>query len=258
MAAAVSWRARWAHRGRMRTTHIIGVVGGSGGVGASALTAAIAVRGAQAGLRTVCLDGDRFGGGLDVTLGIEQERGVRWPDLAGARGRLDGSELIRQLPSVGGVSVLSFDRARDLRLSAEIVQEVLHALSRAVDLVVVDLPRPDHEVFCALSPFVDTIVLLAGSGICDLAGASAIAAYVIPSCPDMWLCLRTGGRGGHFAETVAVALDLPLVAILREEPSLATDVLHGIPPGTSQKGAMGVAADAILAQSALGAELDAS
>ena len=80
------------------------------------LTAAIAIRAAQTGLRPVCLDGDRLGGGLDVTLGIEQERGVRWPDLAGARGRLDGPELLRRLPSVDGVGVLSFDRARDLPL----------------------------------------------------------------------------------------------------------------------------------------------
>ena len=137
--------------GRMKTANIIGVVGGSGGVGASALTAAIAVRGAQAGLRTVCLDGDRLGGGLDVTLGIEQERGVRWPDLAGARGRIDGPELLRALPAVDGVAVLSFDRARDVRPAAEILREVLIALSRATDLVVVDLPRPDHEVFEALS-----------------------------------------------------------------------------------------------------------
>src|SRR5450631_1703863 len=113
----------------MQTSHIIGVVGGSGGVGASVLSAAIAIRAAQAGLRTVCLDGDRLGGGLDVTLGIEQERGVRWPDLPGARGRIDGPELLRALPTVDGVAVLSFDRARDVRLAAEILHEVLAALS---------------------------------------------------------------------------------------------------------------------------------
>ncbi len=244
--------------GHMKTAHIIGVVGGSGGVGASALTAAIAVRGARAGLRTVCLDGDRLGGGLDVTLGIEQEHGVRWPDLAGARGRIDGSELIRQLPTVDGLAVLSFDRARDVRLTAEVLHEVLQALSRSADLVVVDLPRPDHEGFCALAPSVETIVLLAGSGICDLAGASAIAAHLIRECPAVWLCLRSHGQGGPFAETVALALDLPLLAILREEPSLATDVLHGIPPGASPKGALAAVADAILAQCVVDAQRDAS
>jgi len=242
----------------MKTAHIIGVVGGSGGVGASVLTAAIAVRAAQAGLRAACLDGDRLGGGLDVTLGIEQERGVRWPDLGGARGRIDGPELLRRLPSIDSVAVLSFDRARDVQLTAEIVHEALLSLSVAVDLVVVDLPRPDHEIFGALAPSVDAMVLLAGSGICDLAGASAIAEHLIRACPDVWLCLRTSGKGSHFADTVAGALDLPLLAMVREEVSLAADVLHGIPPGTSDKGALAAAADTVLARCLVGARRDAS
>lgn len=222
------------------------------------LTAAIAVRAALAGLSPVALDGDRLGGGLDVTLGIEQERGVRWPDLAAARGRIDGPELLRRLPSVDGVRVLSFDRARDVSLSGEILHEVLLALTVAADVVVVDLPSPDHEIFSVLAPSVDAMVLLAGSGICDLAGASAIAEHLIRACPDVWLCLRTSGRGSHFADTVAGALDLPLLAVIREEPSLAADVLHGIPPGSSAKGALAAVADQVLARCAAGARRDAS
>jgi secretion/DNA translocation related CpaE-like protein len=242
----------------MQTANIIGVVGGSGGVGASVLSAAIAIRAAQAGLRPVCLDGDRLGGGLDVTLGIEQERGVRWPDLAGARGRIDGPELLRRLPSVDGVGVLSFDRARDVPLAPEIVGDVLLALSAAADVLVADLPSPDHPIFEALVPSVDAMVLLAGSGIRDLAGASAIAGHLIDACPEVWLCLRTSGKGGHFADTVADALDLPLLAVVREEPSLAADLLHGIPPGSSAKGALAAAADAVLARCVAGSRRDAS
>lgn len=254
------WPGGWGrtHGGGMTTAHIIGVVGGSGGVGTSVLTAAIAVRGAQSGLRAVCVDGDRLGGGLDVTLGLEQEQGVRWPDLARARGRIDGPELLRRLPTVDGVAVLSFDRARDVQLSAEIVHEVLHSLSLAADLVVVDLPRPDHEAFAALAPRLDSMVLLAGSGICDLAGASAVAEHLIRACPDVWLCLRTSGKGSHFADTVAGALDLPLLATVREEPSLAADVLHGIPPGSSGKGALAAVADRVLAQCLVGVRRVAS
>lgn len=172
----------------------------------------------------------RLGGGLDVTLGLDPEPWVRWPDLAAARGRIDGPELIRRLPSVDGACVLSFDRARDVPLATEIVHEVLLALSVAADVVVVDLPRPDHEIFAALTPSVDAMVLLAGSGIRDLAGASAFSEHLIRACPDVWLSLRTNGKGGHFADTVAGALDLPFLAVVREVPSLAADLLHGIPP----------------------------
>jgi hypothetical protein len=102
------------------------------------------------------------------------------------------------------------------------------------------------------------MVLLAGSGICDLAGASAIAGHLIEACPNVWLCLRTSGKGGHFADTVAGALDLPLLTVVREEPSLATDLLHGIPPGSSAKGPLAAAGDAVLAQCVAGSRRDAS
>ena len=78
---------------------VVGVAGGSGGVGASVLVAALGVRAVTAGRTAVCVDGQRLGGGLDVTLGLEQERGLRWPDLAGVRGQVDGRELLRRLPA---------------------------------------------------------------------------------------------------------------------------------------------------------------
>ena len=183
---------------------------------------------------------------------------MRWPDLAGTRGRIDGPELLRRLPSVDGVSVLSFDRARDVLLAADIVRAVLTGLSGAADVVVVDLPRPDHAIFAVLTPSVDAIVLLARSGMRDLAGACAIVEHLIQACPDVWLCLRISGMGPHFADTVAGALDLPLLAVVRGEPSLATDMLHGVPPGSSAKGALAAAADTVLERCVCGARRDAS
>jgi hypothetical protein len=134
--------------------------------------------------------------------------------------------------------------------------EVLDKLSVAAD--VVDLPRSDHEIFAALVPSVEAIVLFAGSGIRDLAGASVIAEHLIRACPDVLLCLRTGGKGSHLADTVAGALDLPLIAVVGEEPSLAADLLHGIPRGSSAKGALAAAADAVLARCLVGARRDVS
>ncbi|MGZ4743893.1 MAG: P-loop NTPase [Oryzihumus sp.] len=71
----------------MTAAHVIGVVGGSGGVGATVLAAALATRAAATGRTVACVDGDVLGGGLDVTFGLEQEPGLRWPDLAAALGR---------------------------------------------------------------------------------------------------------------------------------------------------------------------------
>ena len=88
-----------AHRGAMDNGCVVGVAGGSGGVGASVLVAALGVRAVTAGRTAVCVDGQRLGGGLDVTLGLEQERGLRWPDLAGRARAGRRAELLRRLPA---------------------------------------------------------------------------------------------------------------------------------------------------------------
>ncbi len=92
------------------TAAVIGVVGGSGGAGASTLAAAVATVAARSGLRTVLIDADPLGGGLDLLLGAEREAGLRWPDLLSARGRLQPGLLAATLPEVDGLWVLSWDR----------------------------------------------------------------------------------------------------------------------------------------------------
>jgi hypothetical protein len=57
----------------------------------------------------------------------------------------------------------------------------------------------------ALVPSVDAMVLLAGSGIRGLAGASAIVEHLIQACSDVWLCLRTTGKSSHVVDPVAGA-----------------------------------------------------
>jgi hypothetical protein len=57
---------------------------------------------------------------------------------------------------------------------------------------------------------------------------------------------------------VAAALDLPLLTVVREEPSLAADVLHGIPPGSSARSALATAAELVLSRCAAGERRDAS
>lgn len=86
--------------------HVIAFVPASGGVGATSLAAAVAVRGAAAGRRTVAVDLDRLAGRLDVVLGVEEQPGWRWPRLAGVAGLVDGLLLARQLPTADGVAVL--------------------------------------------------------------------------------------------------------------------------------------------------------
>jgi secretion/DNA translocation related CpaE-like protein len=227
---------------------VIGVAGGSGGVGASVLVAALGMRAVTAGRTAVCVDGHRLGGGLDVTLGVEQERGLRWPDLADVRGRVDGADLLRRLPGVDGLPVLSFDRSSDVVPTEEAVREVVSALVAVVELVVLDLPRPDEPLFGPCMAVVDGVVLLGGAGVRQLAALSAVAPRLSSHCDEVWLALRSAERGGQLADVTAGALDLPLVALVPDDLSLEADLLHGIPPGSAARTALSVAADTILRQ----------
>ena len=66
---------------------VVGVLGASGGLGASTLAVALAVRaGGRYGV-AVAVDGDPARGGLDVTACLEHEAGLRWADLDRPRGR---------------------------------------------------------------------------------------------------------------------------------------------------------------------------
>ena len=72
-----------------------------------------------AGLRAVLVDGDPLGGGIDLVLGGEDVPGVRWPDLAGARGRVPPADLAAALPEVDALHVLSWDRSDVLDVGAD-------------------------------------------------------------------------------------------------------------------------------------------
>ncbi|MGN6635255.1 MAG: septum site-determining protein Ssd [Oryzihumus sp.] len=242
----------------MTAAHVIGVVGGSGGVGATVLAAALATRAAATGCTVACVDGDVLGGGLDVTFGLEQEPGLRWPDLAGARGRVDGPELLHRLPATDGVAVLSFDRTRPGAPADEARAEVLRALGSCVDLVVLALPRADAPFGQSLAALADALVLVSGDGVQALAATSAAAVLLGHTHDQLWLCVRCAGHDDQVAESLAAAVDLPLVATLRHDPRLDADLLHGIPPGVRSRGPLARAAETVLAALLLPAERRAS
>jgi secretion/DNA translocation related CpaE-like protein len=234
------------------SSQVIGVLGASGGLGASVLTCAIAVRAAAAGLSALAVDGDRFGGGLDVTMGLEQQTGLRWPDLARVRGEVDGDQLLSRLPWGETVPVLSFDRSRDVELSAEPVRGVISGLRAACEVVSVDLPAPGAPLFgCWVEACAD-VVLLAGSDPRGLAAACAVAPHVCHDSRRTWLCVRVDRHFGDLAPVIAEGVDLPLSTVLRHERGLDADLWHGLAPG-DRRGPVAGAADELLAQLVTGA-----
>lgn len=77
------------------------------GVGASTLAALLARELTERGCKSVLVDADLNGGGLDVLLGVEDEDGSRFGDISAPLGKVDGKALLRELPVWDGVPLLA-------------------------------------------------------------------------------------------------------------------------------------------------------
>jgi secretion/DNA translocation related CpaE-like protein len=212
------------------------VMGGRGGAGATTLAVALALTAARRGSRVVLVDGDPLGGGIDLTLGGEDSRGLRWPDLADTRGRVSGSTLIEALPRVDRLTVLSWDRGIALSITPEAMDSVLAAARRSSDLVVVDLPRHPHPASEVALAAADVTLLLVPAEVRATAAAGRVAALVGSLTADLRVVVRGPAPSDLPASVVAEALGLPLAGSLRAEPGLSKALEHGQAPGRRGRG----------------------
>lgn len=212
------------------------VVGGRGGAGASTLAAALGVTAVRRGHRALLVDADPLGGGLDLVLGGEDASGLRWPDLAGTRGRIAGDSLTGALPTVEGLVVLSWDRGSPLVVDPDALSSVLAAGTRAHDLVLVDLPRSiDVAAEEALSRC-DVAWLVVPAEVRATASAARVAAAVGAFATRLEVIVRGPAPGGLSADVVAGSLGLPLAGSVRAEPGLAAALERGEAPARNGRG----------------------
>ncbi|MGA8980938.1 MAG: hypothetical protein WB473_17645 [Pedococcus sp.] len=219
---------------------VLGVVGASGGLGASTLAVALAVRAAGSVGATVALDGVFDRGGLDVTACLEHVPGLRWTDLLDLQGEVDGADLLRSLPVDGAARVLA---ARGEAPPDEVVQTCLRALSALCALTVVDLGGS-----LRWAGECTDLLLVSGATARHLADASALAAGLSRSPTPARLVLRAARKEMVTAEEVAVHLDLPLAVTLRDDPQIVADGDRARAPGTRRGGAFVGAVDRLLAE----------
>lgn len=113
----------------------------SGGCGLSVAAACYALTLASSGLRCALVDLDFDGGGLDVTLGLEGEHGLRWSGIDAPLGRIDGDALARELIDWNGIVVLPADPWNKGAPSWWHITAALGALCDICDIVIVDSGR---------------------------------------------------------------------------------------------------------------------
>jgi hypothetical protein len=195
---------------------VVGVLGGSGGVGASRFAAALAA----AALPSMLVDVDGVGGGVDVLLGIEAVAGARWSALRLDGGWLDPALLADGLPRWGSVAVLATDAGPPPETAA------LQVVDAAAEFgaVVVDLPRAPSPMRDAVLRRCTLCVVLAVAEVRELAAARALL-RTLPATP-VGAVVR---RGTLAVGDAAALLGVPLLGVL---PVL--DRSSGVPRATAR------------------------
>ncbi|GGV91340.1 septum formation initiator [Streptomyces gelaticus] len=225
-----------AAEGVGRPALTVGVIGGRGGSGASTLACALAVTAARVGRRTMLIDGDPLGGGIDVLLGGERAEGMRWPDFAHSKGRVGGGALEESLPALHGLRVLSWGRDDWVVIPPQAMRAVLAAARRLGGVVVVDLPRRVDESVAEALAQLDLGLLVVPGELRAVAAAKRVASMAGMVLDDLRLVSRGPYAAGLDERWVAQALGLPLAGELPLDAGLSDAQDGGVPPGGSARG----------------------
>ncbi|RRO17223.1 septum formation initiator [Saccharopolyspora rhizosphaerae] len=234
---------------------VLAVLGGCGGAGASALATAASVVAARSGGRSLLVDCDPLGGGLDLALGLEREEGLRWSGLSVGAGRLGSATLRRALPKKrvgpGELAVLACDRDRPPSgLTPEGVRAVLGAGRRSGATVVCDLPRSPSSADGPVLGDAELAVVVVPAEVRACAAAARVVSAVTEraGCP-VRLVVRGPSPGGLRPRDVARAAGAPVLATMRPQPRLAAAVDRGdLVSAAHRRSPLATAADAALTE----------
>lgn len=226
---------------------VVAVVPGRGGAGASTLACGLAVTAAVDGRRTLLLDGDPLGGGLDLAMGAEDAPGPRWPALASLQGPVTSADLVEALPMTHDVTLLSYDRGPLMAAQPTAMQAALASVRPWTDVVVADVPRSLDAGTELVLRAADLTLLVVSADVRSIAAAVRVASSLRLVADDVRVVVRGPAPSGLRGATVAGILGLELVGRLRSEPGLAHAIEHGEPPARGGRGPLADLSRTVLA-----------
>jgi secretion/DNA translocation related CpaE-like protein len=212
----------------------LGVVGGSGGVGATTFACALGQMAARSG-EAVVIDLDPLGPGIDRVLGLEARDGVRWDELGQPTGRLSARSLRQALPRSAGLGVLTWNAGPHGTLQAFAVREALSAAQRGHDTVVLDLPRCRDELQEEVAARCDKVLVVTAPTVAGVASAARVCAG-FPAPGALGLVIRGSGADPR---DVSRVVGPPVIAEMPDQRGLAESIDLGLGPVRSRRGPLG-------------------
>jgi len=220
----------------------IGVVGGSGGSGATIFACALAQVAARSG-PSVVIDADPLGPGADRILGLDLADGVRWDALGHTTGRLSARALRDSLPRRDGVAALSwYPGPQPRRLQPFAAREALSAARRGHDTVVLDLPRASDPLVDEIASRCDQVLVTVVTTVAGVAAAMRLCRR-FPDPGALGLVVRGPAMDD---ETLARAVGSPVLQRMGDQRGLAESIDLGLGPVRSRRGPLGRAAVRVL------------
>ncbi|MBB2908963.1 secretion/DNA translocation related CpaE-like protein [Streptosporangium becharense] len=215
---------------------VVCVAAGRGGAGASVLAVSLALTASRRRLRTLLIDADPLGGGLDVLLGQEECDGARWSDLVAREGRVSFTALQAALPTFAGLTVLSFHRGEVEPVPAEAMRSVLEAGQRGFDLVVVDLPRYLDQAAVEVLGRATSTLLVVTADVRGVLAAAQVLAGLRKHTGEVRAIVRDGVLD-H--EVVTGSLGVPYAGSIPDQPRLTAMLNRGDVPPTGRRTSLG-------------------
>lgn len=230
-----------------RRAVVLGIVGARGGAGATSFAVALSLAAARLGRRTMLVDADPYGGGIDLAFGAETVEGPRWGDFVGSPPPASGEALTAALPRCGEVTVLSWPRDGLSEIPASVVSSMLASARRGCDVVVVDLPRSFDETARAALSAVDVAVVVCPAEFRAAISAERVVGTLQLLVDDVRLVVRGPSPTGLGAADVAQSAGVPVAAWLDPEPDIEAALDEGRPPGRGGRGPLATVCGELLA-----------
>jgi secretion/DNA translocation related CpaE-like protein len=221
----------------------VGVVGGSGGSGATTFACALGQTAGRAA-PSVVIDLDPLGPGVDRVLGLDVVDGIRWDGLGHTTGRLSARALRDSLPRRDGVAALTwYAGPQPRRLQAFAVREALSAARRGPDTVVVDLPRGWDALTEEVVTRCDHVLVTVVPTVSGLAAAVRVCSrFTDPG--GLGLVVRGAGLDD---QTLTRLTGAPLATRMGDQRGLSEATDLGLGPVRSRRGPLGRSAASVVA-----------